>query len=318
MKKGKSARKKNMEVATACGPQVSVIMGVYNERDTEVLCRSIQSILDQTLTDFEFIIWDDGSDPELGQTLRSLEELDERIRMAGKDENRGLAFSLNECIKLARGKYIARMDADDISTPDRLQRQVSFLNEHPEYAWCGCGAYLLGATGVWGERMMPEVPCETDFLKFSPFIHPTVVFRKEVFGRNNRYSESDETLRCEDYEIFMRLYRKGFRGYNLPEKLFYYREERSSYQKRKARFRIDEAKLRYRNYREMGLLWPLGWIYVLRPLAAILIPGFVISGIKHLQYGTHRSSTALQRWKDETLYAYPALGTGTVRRAAGQ
>ncbi len=82
-----------------------------------------------TLTDFEFIIYDDGSDPEVAGYIRELEKLDERIVLIGKEENHGLAFSLNMCIGAAKGKYIARMDADDIALPERLQVQYDFMEQ---------------------------------------------------------------------------------------------------------------------------------------------------------------------------------------------
>ena len=108
--------------------QVSVIMGVYNQWNREALQKAVKSILNQTLTDFEFIIYDDGSDPEVAGYIRELEKLDERIVLIGKEENHGLAFSLNMCIG-AKGKYIARMDADDIALPERLQVQYDFMEQ---------------------------------------------------------------------------------------------------------------------------------------------------------------------------------------------
>ena len=136
--------------------QVSVIMGVYNQWNREALQKAVKSILNQTLTDFEFIIYDDGSDPEVAGYIRELEKLDERIVLIGKEENHGLAFSLNMCIGAAKGKYIARMDADDIALPERLQVQYDFMEQHKEYAWCGCNTRLFDENGVWGERKMPE------------------------------------------------------------------------------------------------------------------------------------------------------------------
>jgi glycosyltransferase involved in cell wall biosynthesis len=252
--------------------EISVIMGVYNQWNKEVLFDAVQSILNQSMKEFEFIIWDDGSDQEAAKHIQELADMDERIVLAGKDENRGLAFSLNACIGMARGKYIARMDADDISLPDRLKRQYQFLESHPEYAWCGCNTNLFDAEGIWGSRMVPEQPCENDYLKYSPYVHPTVMFRSLVFDSNEGYLESEDTLRCEDYEIFMRLRRAGLRGYNLQECLFCYREDKAAYKRRKMTFRFREAKLRYRNFKQMGILFPVGWLYVIRPIAGGFIP----------------------------------------------
>lgn len=259
---------------------VSVIMGVYNQWDKTVLENAVRSILEQTLTDLEFIIYDDGSDKKLAEYIKEIGELDDRIVLIGKDENNGLAFSLNQCIDKARGKYIARMDADDVSMPERLSEQYRFMEEHEEYSWCGCNAELFDENGTWGMRYMPEKPTKEDFLRFSPFIHPTVMYRAEVFDKIDGYKVSDETLRCEDYEIFMRLTQLGYKGYNIQNVMFRYRENKESFKKRKFRFRLNEAKIRYRNFKTMGILFPKGWIFVLRPVIAGLIPSRILLALK--------------------------------------
>lgn len=264
-------------------PLVSVIMGVFNQWDEKVLKESVDSILNQTYSNLEFIIWDDGSYPEAAKFIQKLNGLDERIIVAGKEENKGLAYSLNECIRLAKGKYIARMDADDVSKPLRIEKQVAFLETHPEYGWCGTGAELFDENGVWGTRHMPEIPQPRDYFHYSPYIHPSVMFRAELFDENLGYLASEETFRCEDYEIFMNLTKHGQKGYNLKENLFCYRETRESYRKRKVRFRLNEAKIRYRNYKKMGILFPVGWLYVFRPIAACLIPAKALEFIKRYE-----------------------------------
>lgn len=252
-------------------------MGVYNQMDSDVLFAAADSILQQTLSDFEFIIYDDGSTPEVGEYLKQLAQMDDRIILIGGQDNHGLAHSLNECILLAKGKYIARMDDDDISSPNRLQVQVDFLEHHPEYAWCGCNARLFDSSGIWGYRQMPEKPDKQDYLRYSPFIHPSVMYRAALFEENQGYLDSAETLRCEDYEIFMRLEKKGLKGYNIQNYLFNYREDKRSFQKRKLKFRIAETKLRWRNFLEMDMLFPLGWLYALRPMAGAVLPNRVIA-----------------------------------------
>lgn len=264
-------------------PLVSVIMGVFNQWDEKILLESVGSILNQTYSKLEFVIWDDGSHPDAARLVQKLTGLDERIIVAGKERNRGLAYSLNECIRLAKGKYIARMDADDISKPLRIEKQVAFLETHPEYAWCGTSAELFDEKGVWGSRPMPEIPQMRDYFRYSPYIHPSVMFRAGLFHDDLGYLASAATLRCEDYEIFMNLTERGQRGYNLQEKLFCYRETRASYKKRKVRFRLNEAKIRYRNYKKMGLLFPVGWIYIFRPVAACLIPAKALEAIKRFE-----------------------------------
>lgn len=111
--------------------QVSVIMGVYNQWNREALQKAVKSILNQTLTDFEFIIYDDGSDPEVAGYIRELEKLDERIVLIGKEENHGLAFSLNMCIGAAKGKYLpAWVQTISGTAGSRLQVQYDFMEQH--------------------------------------------------------------------------------------------------------------------------------------------------------------------------------------------
>lgn len=246
--------------------------------------QAVDSILSQTLRDIEFIIYDDGSNAEAAKYIKEQKKKDERIRLCGKEENHGLAFSLNACIDLAKGKYIARMDADDISAPTRLQVQYDFLESHPQYSWCGTNAKLFDEEKIWGYRKMAEIPETQDYLRYSPYIHPTVMYRRDVLTKHH-YAVSKETLRCEDYEIFMRLRQNGFRGYNIQQPLFFYREDNSSYKRRKFQFRINESRIRYRNFKAMHMLFPLGWMYVLRPLAGGLVPRRMIAAIKRKESG---------------------------------
>ena len=264
---------------------VSVIMGVYNQHDRQVLRYAVDSILNQNFRDFEFIIYDDGSDPEAAKLIRELKDLDERIILLGREQNHGLAFSLNSCISCAKGRYIARMDADDYSHPDRLQVQIDYMDAHPEVAWCGCNVRLFDAQGVWGSRQMPEKPEKKDYLKFSPYVHPTVMYRSSII-RDERYLESRETMRCEDYEIFMRLTKKGLVGRNIQQELFDYREDKNSFQRRKFRYRLNEAKVRCRNFRELGILFPTGWLYVMRPMVGVAVPNSLLQWLKKKESGS--------------------------------
>lgn len=260
--------------------KISVIMGVYNQLNEKILHEAVFSILNQSEGDFEFIIYDDGSTKQASEYIKNLKKLDDRIVVIGAKENNGLAFSLNACIEVAKGEYIARMDADDVSYRDRFKEQVKFLDTHKEYQWCGCNAEVFDESGVWGERKMPESPDREDFLKFSPYIHPSVMYRAELFEEAGLYSVSEETLRCEDYEVFMRFHEMGYKGYNIQKTLFGYREAHESYNKRKVKYRINEMKIRYRNFKKLKILFPKGWIYVIRPAVGIVVPNRLISIIK--------------------------------------
>ena len=262
---------------------VTVVMGVYNQHNREELEEAVRSILAQTLQSWELIICDDGSDGEAARNLKAYENRDKRIRVIRHSENRGLAATLNTCIAQAKGKYIARMDADDISRPQRLEKQVRFLEKHIQYAFVGTNADLIDRNGVWGVRVMPERPSRRDFLPFSPFIHPSVMVRREVYLMSGGYYVSRETWRCEDYELFMRLYAQGYQGYNMQERLFCYREDKASYERRKFRYRLDESRIRRRNFKNLGLTGPAVWLYIARPVAAGLLPLPLLMYIKRKQ-----------------------------------
>lgn len=266
-------------------PQISVIMSIYNQKNKIQLDEAVQSILNQTFLDFEFIIYNDGSDDEVYEFLQEYAHMDNRIVLINNPVNHGLAYSLNSCIDVARGKYLARMDDDDFCALDRLEVQYKYLEEHPEVAFVGSNAKLVDENGnCWGVRKMPETPDELNFLRFSPYIHPTVMIRRSVFDGTITYCSSKEVLRCEDYELFMHLYKCDYRGYNIQQELIYYREDNNSYKKRKFKYRVDEMRLRYRNFKEIGILFPVGWLFVIRPLLAAVTPSVLILGVKKLYH----------------------------------
>ena len=165
---------------TVRAPLVSVIMGTY-EPDLPALYAAVRSIRNQTLPSWELLICDDGSTEDICQSIRKLAAEDPRIRFARNRKNMGLAHALNHCILHAGGEFIARMDADDISRPERLERQVEFLRENPDIMWVSCVADLFEGTRVWGRADRPERPDARSFLHSSPYIHPAVMYRREVF-----------------------------------------------------------------------------------------------------------------------------------------
>lgn len=292
MRRNDGQLRKNMDERRA--PKISVIMSIYNQWNSEYLDQAVMSILNQTFGDLEFIIYDDGSDPVICRQLEKYEQLDSRIVLIHSSENCGLAYSLNTCINVARGKYLARMDDDDISDQERLAVQYEYMENHPEIAYVGCNARLIDSRSVWGHRVMPEFPMKHSFLRYSPFIHPSVMIRRSIFDTQEAYRFSKDTWRCEDYELFMRLTRLGYRGANIQRELFSYREDTESYRKRKFRYRLDEMKLRYRNFKELGLLNLIGWLYVIRPLAAAVLPSrltYMVKKLYHRQPCIQDSST---------------------------
>ncbi len=264
-------------------PEVSVIMGVYNCKNVELLRKSVQSIIDQTFKDWEFIICNDGSSDNTIELLNEIKEMDARIRVISFAENKGLANALNECLKLARGKYIARQDDDDLSKEDRFEKQIEVLHSHEEYAIVGSNAYVVDDSGVWGNYKVEEYPSKESFLWTSPFAHPTVMICADALKKCGGYRVSKETRRCEDYDLFMRMYVRGYTGMNIQENLYYYRIINNNNKYRPMKYRIDEAVVRAKGYKALGL-YPQGLIYVLKPVIIGLIPQFLFRKIRKEQY----------------------------------
>lgn len=258
-------------------PLISVIMGVHNSNE-DMLKKAVESVLAQTEKDLELIICDDGSDEATKKTLKAVEESDSRIKIITSPENEGLACALNRCIAIASGKYIARQDDDDYSHATRFETQVAFLDANPDIAFIGTDCELFDSSGkVYGERRMPQEIDKNSFLYNSPFIHGSMMFRKEVFS-GNQYRTIGKLRRYEDYDLFMTLTAKGYKSANIPKKLYSFYFEPA---KRKISFksRRDEFKVRMEGFKKLGLM-PKGFFYALKPIILGLIPHKLFLKIK--------------------------------------
>ncbi len=191
--------------ASADRPAVSVLMPAYN--DAPFVGKAIDSILAQSFMDFEFIIVDDGSTDDTGDVIARKAERDKRIRVVTNERNLGIVAALNRGLDACRGRYVARMDADDIALPDRLAMQVARMDEAPDVVALGGSLEYIDATGA---DMDVRRDCAVDEspLAANPMLHPTVVIRREVLDKHRlRY---DERFRyAEDYFLWLRISRLG-------------------------------------------------------------------------------------------------------------
>lgn len=204
-------------------PQISVVLPVHN--GASFIAASIQSLLDQSFRDFELIIMDDGSDDATEQIIRSF--TDNRIVYIKSETKKGIVYQLNTGIGLARGRYIARMDADDISHPDRFRQQFTFMEKNPDVGICGACVEIIseGRERVNHGKIarMPQDDSEIKLLLFqkSPFFHPTVFFRKSLLDNGNlKYDPLFEY--AEDYKLWVDIFDKTC-FHNLQDPLLKYR-----------------------------------------------------------------------------------------------
>lgn len=260
-------------------PKISIIMGVYNVQNYDELQRSIESIINQSYKEWEFIICDDGSTNETKERMEEIAKQDSRIKIVGYKKNKGLGNALNECVKVSKGEYIARQDADDYSAPLRLETELKFLEMHPEISFVCCNAAVYSNEGIWGEHVRPERPTKKDFLFRSQFLHPTLLIRKSDLNAVHNYRVIPETKKAEDYDLFMRLYAAGYEGYNIQEKLYYYKVEVGNGQYRTLADRVDEAKVRKYCFKKMGF-GITAFPYVVKPIILGLLPRKVFKTIR--------------------------------------
>lgn len=251
-------------------PLVSVIMGIYNCADT--LDEAIESILAQTYDNWQIIMCDDAStDSTYLVAQKYIEKYPEKFVLLKNEKNLGLNATLNKCLKYAKGEYIARMDGDDISLPDRLKKEVDFLNINKEYAIVSTQMGYFDKNGMFGQSHDNIKPRLKDMVKGTPHCHAPCMVRKKAYLDVDGYSVEKNLLRVEDYDLWIKMYTKGYRGYNLPEVLYMMRDDRNATKRRKYRYRINEAYVRYKAVKELKL--PIyNVIYCLRPLILGLVP----------------------------------------------
>lgn len=197
-------------------PLVSVIMSVYNEE--KYIQSSIQSILNQTIQDWELIIIDDCSDDGTINIIKSFD--DERICLYINDSNCGLTKNLNKALSLCRGKYIARMDGDDISLPNRFERQIEYLDKHKDVQLVSCVAHIMGTGNDFMYYLGDPEELRVQMLFRSVLVHPGFMMRYELVEQGYRYNE--DFITAQDYEFLSRVVQKH-KICNVNEPLIEYR-----------------------------------------------------------------------------------------------
>lgn len=253
--------------------RISIIMSVFNEE--RYLEESIKSILNQTYKDFEFIIVDDGSFDRTPEILKNWAKRDPRIKTITNEKNIGLTKSLNKAIKMAQGQYIARQDADDISLPQRLEKQIEFLENHPEIKILGTFAYLIAQKAeILGKEIVPVSfqAIKKTLIKKNPFIHTSVIIEKEIIDRIGEYNERFKT--SQDYELWFRILRVA-KGENLP--LFLVKKR---YQAEMVSLNRSKEQLKYtlffrKQAIKKGDYSRLCYVYFLKPYFSLKCPLFL-------------------------------------------
>lgn len=251
-------------------PKISVLMGIYNCAAT--LSEAMDCILAQTVADWELILCDDGSADDTYSVAESyVKKYPEKIILLKNEKNMGLNHTLNRCLAAARGEFVARMDGDDLCSPDRFEKELAALEENPEMALVSTAMTYFDETGTWGRNYPKPFPQKADFLYGTPFCHAPCMARREAFQAVGGYTEDKKYLRVEDFDLWVKLYAAGYRGMNLEEPLYQMRDDRNAFSRRKFRYRLNEARVMGKAIRLLKLP---KWQYyrTMRPILVGLMP----------------------------------------------
>lgn len=252
--------------------KVSVIMGIYNCSNT--LSMAIESIISQTYTNWELIMCDDGSFDNTYEVAKHyVDKYPEKIVLIKNEKNLGLNQTLNNCLRIAVGDYVARMDGDDISLPTRFEKEVKFLNDHPEYAIISTPMILFDETGDWGRTKEPiKEPQIKDFIYHTPFhCHAPCMIRKEAYLAVSGYTVDKKLLRFEDCNLWFKLYGKGYKGYNLDEPLYKMRDDQNAIERRDTKSRLRGVYVLYTGFKLVNMPTKYYYTLIIEFLKCLLI-----------------------------------------------
>jgi|CXWL01.1.fsa_nt_gi glycosyltransferase involved in cell wall biosynthesis len=277
-------------------PTISVYMPVYNGNG--FVSMAIESILSQTFKNFEFVIVDDGSTDDSWKTITKYAKKDCRIRTFRNKTNRGVSFTANFALTKCTGQFIARMDADDISFPTRLEKQLRFLKKNPDVVACGTQCLIINAENeVTGIKSFPTNPQELKPMAFYaiPMQQPSVMVNTILLPKNFTWY-FDKRPYGEDVGFIFRLLQHGQIA-NLSEKLLFYRDTPNSLTKRKLRPTFTSTLLgRLQAVREGHRPSIKAILVNLAQITAVyLLPASAVFGLWNLIRGTKK--TDLARYK---------------------
>lgn len=249
--------------------KVSVIMSEYNTPE-EHFNLAVESILNQTFTDFEFIIVDDSKDQHLEKYMEKF--LDDRIKLVHNNGNYGLVYSLNHAIEEAQTDYLVRMDTDDISLPQRISVLYEEITKNPEYSVIGTSIIEFDDEGKYNKFIYDmDYDFNTIMSRKVP-IHPTTIMKKQDIISVGKYKNYN---RAEDLVLWCELLLKEYKLKTIPMPLYKYRVSELDLDKRKLKYRGDEIKARIKYYRLMGGS-PLQMLSIFKSVIAGILPNKIM------------------------------------------
>lgn len=244
---------------------VSVIIACHNAEDYIDKC--LESLVRQTYDNIEIIVCDDASTDNSYAILEQWSKKDSRVRVIRNSQNLFAAVSRNNCFKEAKGDYFMIQDVDDISAPNRVETLLSvFEKEDVDFVSSAARCFNNEISNAGKIISYKPYPSKKDFLWGISFMHPATMFKRECVIDVCGYRVSTDTRRCQDYDLFMRLYAKGYKGKNISDVLYLYRQDDDA--KKRGGSLIStrcEYKVRKYGYKILSIPFPVSFIFSLKP-----------------------------------------------------
>lgn len=251
--------------------RISVLMGIYNCAST--LVEALDSLYAQTYQGFKVILCDDGSTDDTYAVAKAYASQHDNIVLIRNERNMGLNYTLNHCLEYADTEYCARMDGDDVSLPDRFEKEIAFLDQNKDYAVVSTPMVYFDENGVFMKGRMNEGEPSKDVFNYgSPFCHAPCMVRTEAYKYVGGYTVDVNLLRMEDYNLWMKMYIRGYRGYNLSEYLYAMRDDKNAIHRRTMKARVNGIKAHWIAYKELHLSFFLFCRYAIANVILGLLP----------------------------------------------
>jgi len=267
--------------------RISVIMGIYNCAST--LVEALDSLYAQTYQDFKIILCEDGSSDNTYEVAQQYAAQHDNIVLLRNEKNMGLNYTLNHCLEYADTEYVARMDGDDISLPIRFEKEINFLDAHPEYAVVSCPMIHFDENGDFRIGEAGGEPNKKSFIYGSPFCHAPAMIRTVAIQEVGGYTIEKKFLRIEDYNLWTKIFAAGYRGFNISEPLYKMRDDRDALHRRTLQARWNSTRARIYAYRVLNIAW---YYYpcALLPTLIGLMPNGLYSMLRSWRYNIRKKN----------------------------
>lgn len=246
--------------------RISVLMAIYNCADT--IEEALDSLIAQTYQGFKVILCDDCSTDKTYEVAEKyLQKYPDKFILIKNEKNMKLPYSLNRCLEYADTEYVARMDGDDISKPERFQKEIEFLDANPDYALVSCPMEYFDENGVFMIGKASPNPSKENFINGTPHCHAPVMIRTDAIKSVGGYTVEKWTQRGQDVHLWAKLYSNGYKGYNLYEPLYSMRDDVKAFKRRSFKHAFYNIRRVYDIYRMMHI----PYIYLMLESKAFIV-----------------------------------------------